>query len=242
MSSREGSKPRTRLVPEPPAPFPTDVRIQTIKAGLVLHRIHDHRVAGASFDSSEICRSRFAPIFDETDQVVPVLYAGGTIPCAFYETLFHDHLAANGLRVMNHSDIEDRRYSAIRVDRPLRLVSLLPPDLARLNLTPDQLTHCKAVHYRYSARWAEAINRAFDDIDGLVWTSYRGDSDFGYLLFGNRGFEGSVVPIRQPSSLLEELDLRKVLHDCASHRGVRLNVSTLYHRQPRPRFSGGMTG
>lgn len=227
MSSKDagGVRPRAQLVPDPPATFPADIRIETTDPGLILHRIHRDIYPGTEFNPSKEARARFSPIFDEAGDVVSTLYAGATVSCAFYETLFHDHASASGKDELNRSDVEDRRYSAVEVQRPLRLISLFAPDLARLHLTLDRLIHCKAFHYRRTARWAQAFNRAFVDVDGLVWTSYRGDPDRAYVLFGNRKVQAALHPVRHAVDFLNDPDLRQIMQTCAARLGLRTNLS-----------------
>lgn len=212
-------------VPPPPKPFPSDINLVETAAGLEMHRVHSAAFAGNVFNPSAVKRNRFSPIRDSAGQVVPVLYAGATAACAFYETLFHDKAVAGALSHLNTSHLAGRLYGTYVLERKLKLAALFAPDLARLNVTLDQLTHSSSGNYVETARWAEAIHHEYPKVDGLVWTSYRGDPDSAYVLFGDRVPSSALQPKSAGQEILTNPSLLELLLDCAQRLGVRVHLS-----------------
>jgi len=129
---------------------------------------------------------RFAPIRDAKGHCVPSLYAGSTVEAAIYETVFHDIPLSADRKTVSRDAVEQRNHSALLVGRDLRLASLRAPDLLKWGVRREQLVGSLPTQYERTARWAQAIHRQFEDVDGLIWTSNLCDPDAALLLFGDR--------------------------------------------------------
>jgi hypothetical protein len=212
-------------VPAPPSSFPVVLNFLETDPFQVLHRVHSKRRSADEFNESPDIESRFSPIRDAAGKVVPVLYAGLTPSCAFYESLFHDRVYAGAQVNIPDSKLRERVYSTLVSSRPLRLAKLFGPDLMRLGLTLDQLIHCSPDHYLQTARWAEAIHNVFPEADGLVWTSYRGDPDAACVLFGDRIDPLHLIPFLDKVQFADDPDLMSLVYACAARVGVRITVN-----------------
>jgi hypothetical protein len=172
-------------VPAPPADLPQPNRA-LLPAGRVLHRVHRSDFTGASFNPCQGRPTRFAPIRSADGACVPSLYAGSSLDAAIFETVFHDIPARARLKTVPKQDVLARGHSVLVAERDLALVELRAPDLKKWGLEHGELVSAPAAHYALTARWAEAIHRRFDDVDGLVWTSNQCDPASAFLLFGDR--------------------------------------------------------
>jgi hypothetical protein len=218
------SDPAVSRVPPPPKPLPADLNIHKTESGLELHRVYGRKRRVEDFNPSVKQLGRFSPIYDAAGAVVPVLYAGESMECAYFETIFHDQVS-DPASSKPSSQIEERRYGTITIMRPLKLVKLFGPDLARLGMTVDQLTHCGPDHYESTARWAEAIHNQDATVDGLVWTSYRGDPDRSYVLFGDRVSTKHIEPQRENVEILKDPAALATLQKCGTRIGVVIALS-----------------
>ena len=177
-------------VPAPPADLEPPNAV-TLAAGTVLHRIHDRRFGGDSFNPCQGGPTRFAPIRDRRDQCVGSLYAGSTLESAIYETIFHDiPVAGATLRTVPLTQVEGRMHSVLSLQREIRLASLRAPDLRRWGITRSALIGSLPTRHVQTASWAKAIHDRFENVEGLLWTSNQCDPDDAVLFFGDR-----VVPI-----------------------------------------------
>jgi RES domain len=198
------------MIPPPPSPFFSipDSQIGSLKPGSVFHRVHAATFKGDEFNPCRGDASRFAPIYDP--DCVASLYAGSTFKCAAFETVFHNIPPAAAFKTIKKADLLTRAHSEIEILSPLRLVQLHEPDLNRWRLTRSQLIDTPASAYTETARWAEAIHRARNDVQGLIWTSKRCDPDRSILLFGSRVRSGRDIRggasriADDPSPLLDE--------------------------------------
>lgn len=206
-------------VPPPPETLPAP-NVFLLKAGEVLHRVHDRALAGNAFNPCEGSPTRFAPIRTVTGRCVPSLYAGGTLDSAIYETVFHDIPLEAGRKTVPRLAIGTRSHSTLLVRRDLRLASLRAPDLMKWGIRRQHLIGSLPTQYDRTARWAQAIHTQFDDIDGLIWTSNLCDPDAAVLLFGDRVAERDldVVAVREGT---DESFLRDV-RTAGERGGIRI--------------------
>lgn len=175
----------SRLVPAPPRPF--SPAFETWPRGRTLFRVHSSRRRPGEFNPGVGEPTRFA-FFGEP--VVPVLYAGGSAEAAVAESLLHDVGMSDGL--ITHETYRGRLLSAVTPARDLRLVQLHSGGLLKLRVEPAQLTATSAAHYPDTVAWAAAAHACDPRADGLVWMSWRWNSQPAVILFGDRVDEGDL--------------------------------------------------
>ena len=213
---------RTRLVPDPPSPLLLP-RVLTLQADVaLLHRTFDGAFAANAFNPGKGQRTRFAPINTVAGKVIPTLYAGATIETAYFESALHDVSIDGTDRVVAYSSLVDRQYAALAATRELSLAQLFSPDLKQWHMERSQLIDTSAYHYRYTARWAEALHAAMPAIDGLVWTSRQDDQHHAYMLFGDRVESDHLAVINGPREIVNDLELFAKLRACAGAIGARI--------------------
>jgi RES domain len=169
----------------PPTPFP-EIHRETLPAGSLLHRVHDGGYASNSFNPGKGRPTRFAPLIRKDGSHVPTAYAAERYVSAAYETIFHAVQHDAPRKTVSLTNVEPLCHAIIRLGRALVLATLFEPDLNGWKLTRTDLIDTFASAYPATAAWALAIHDSHKDVDGLVWTSRRCDSDRAYLLFGDR--------------------------------------------------------
>lgn len=214
------------VVPLPPNPFPNTLHTTVLPAGTTLHRIFSARYEGQAFNPTTTRLQRFSPIFDQNGHVIPVLYAGGSLPAALFESLFHDApMKGSKRRTLPARVLAEKRYSRWITRRPLKLVTLHAPDLARFDVTLDQLIATNARYYPQTARWAEAIHAHHADVDGLEWPSYRASPELAFVLFGDRVREHDLAPIDADRDVMSDAALFSEVIECGRRMGVRVHAT-----------------
>lgn len=178
------------MVPAPPANL-SRPNTEVMARGTELFRIHPSTYGPASFNPCAGSSTRFAPIVDASGDCVPSLYAATSLEAAAFETIFHDVLPGP-LASVSAPEVYGRSASSLKVERDLTIARLHAPDLRRWSLQPGDLSAAPSRHYEKTARWAEAIHRQFDDVDGLVWTSNKCDPDRCFIFFKDRVHESDV--------------------------------------------------
>lgn len=163
-----------------------DPNIYVLAKDTKVHRVHDRNYVGNSFNPSDQKQSRFSPIWDSEGRVIPVLYATNSIEVAICETLFHDIQPHLEVKNVEYSDIAIINHTVLKVTKDIQLAMLRNSDLKKWNIGRDELIHSTPDQYDRTAKWAEAINRQFPLVDGLIWTSNQCDPDDAYMFFGNR--------------------------------------------------------
>lgn len=171
---------------------PLNALIDTWPAGQAFHVIHDTAYAPESFnpgvDAMGRLRSptRFAPFHDAGGAVVPYLYAGSSLECAIFETVFHHVPVDAADKFVDLDDFAVRGHGVLVPLRRLRLVNLTTDGLHRLRVPKAELIASAPIDYPATARWAQALHHQYPDIDGLVWMSRQRDRDQALVLFGDR--------------------------------------------------------
>lgn len=89
--------------------------------------------------------------------------------------------------------------------RDIAIADLSGHGLRRLGLDRSQLLETSAWSYAHTARWAEAIHRSNDIVDGITWVSRQFDTAKALLAFGGRLEGGDFAVIGAP----EQLDRRQ---------------------------------
>lgn len=170
---------------KPPAKL-ANPNVLTLRAGILLERIHDRNYSADSFNPCRGAPTRFAPIHDAKGDCVPSLYAGDTLESAIYETIFHDVPVTAKRKTVPKTLVQSRAHGRLQVLRDLRLASLRGPDLRRWRISRNALITTSPNRYRDTTQWATAVHRQFPDVEGLLWTSNQCDPDTAYLFFGDR--------------------------------------------------------
>src|SRR5689334_6425480 len=99
----------------PPPPDPIDCALFSLKKGTLIHRVHDQRFTAAEFNPG-FGKSRFAP-FEVVGAAVPTQYAGTTLECAIFESIFHDIEPTAPIKSVGWSMIDRLHYSTVEVTR-----------------------------------------------------------------------------------------------------------------------------
>lgn len=204
---------------------PLDPLFERWPAGTTIHVIHDTAFAPESFnpgiDAAGVLRkpTRFAPIRDAKDRVVPYLYGGATLDCAIFETVFHDVPNDAPDKFVDLDAFAQRGHGQLVPRRELLLVDLTSEGLHRLKIPKEELIASPARDYVATARWAEALHRECKDADGLVWMSRQRDRDKAVLLFGDR-MKGALAGTRIGGPLARNDALRQAILAAALRAGI----------------------
>jgi len=115
-----------------------------------------------------IHRSAYNPIFfgktgssrfDDQEREFGVLYLGGDAHCAFIETFGQ----ATGSNTVTQAELEQRSLSSISTERPLVLVDLTGPELARIGAD----TRLLAGEHSIAQQWSRALREHPERPDGV---------------------------------------------------------------------------
>lgn len=200
--------------PAPAAGLKADIVV--LRAGAELHQLYDSAHAAGSFhpgtgpvSNGGLAKpTRFAPIRDRKGRLVPYLYAGESLQCAIFETIFHDVDFTAASPAVDLSDFGSRAHARLVTNRDLRLVRLHGRGLLQLRITRLLLIECPPRCYRTTAVWAQALHHQHSRVDGLVWKSRKLDDQNSYLLFGDRLEPGSLTATPMGAPLNIDPDLR----------------------------------
>lgn len=158
--------------PRPPADL--DRRspdLVILDAGRVMHRFYSAAHAPIHFDRSGDGR------LNAPDGSYGVLYAAATPSGAFAETF----LRQPGRRLIPEDLLAAKAYAQLRATRPLRLVKLSGPGLAKLGATAE-VTH-GGLPYDVPQSWSAALYAVAADIDGVAYTARHDDEAVCYAIF-----------------------------------------------------------
>ncbi|HZO27164.1 MAG TPA: RES family NAD+ phosphorylase [Chloroflexota bacterium] len=126
--------------------------VETAGPWLRLHRAHHGPVFfGRTLENR----------FDDPRQELGVLYAAETLDGAFIETFGRNP----GLNTVSARQLSQRSLARLDVTRPLRLVDLTGPGLARLGTTAAML----AGRHRRAQVWSRALWSHPDRPDGILY-------------------------------------------------------------------------
>lgn len=204
---------------------PLDPLFDRWPAGRVIHVIHDTAFAPESFNpgvdgTGRLHKpTRFAPIRDAADKVVPYLYGGSTQDCAIFETVFHEVPVDAADKFVDLDDFAQRGHGELVPNRDLKLVDLTSEGLHRLKVPKHELITSPSRYYPLTARWAEALHRQCADADGLLWMSRQRDRDHALLLFGDR-LAGALSGVRMGGPLARNPTLRDAVIAAALRAGI----------------------
>jgi hypothetical protein len=199
----------------------------TLAAGRPLHQVYDSSYpAGAfhpgtgPFSGGTARPTRFAPLRDATGELVPYLYAGGSLQCALFETLFHDVDFTAAAVSLDLSAFRTRAHALLTLRRDLQLVKLHGTGLNKLKVTRLDLIESPARCYGHTAAWAAALHQQFPGVDGLAWKSRRLDDQDSVLLFGDRVAPADLAAQALSGPLGSDVGLRQRVFEEAAGVGL----------------------
>ncbi|RYG62647.1 RES domain-containing protein [bacterium] len=120
--------------------------------------------------------------FDAPSGEYGVLYAGADPAAAFIETFGHE----TGARVppfVTRTELERRHLSELHASRPMRLVDLRGPGLARMGADGALAT---GLDYGLTQRWSRALHAHPRRPDGLLFRARHDPSRHAIALFDDR--------------------------------------------------------
>ena len=208
--------------------LPLDPLFDRWPAGQVIHVIHDTAFALESFnpgvDEAGQPRkpTRFAPIRDVRDEVVPYLYGGSTLDCAIFETVFHEVPIDAPDKFVDFDGFASRGHGELLPSRDLKFADFTSQGLHRLKVPKEELIASPSRDYPNTARWAQALHRQFHDVDGLLWMSRQRDRDHALVLFGDR-LDGVLSGRRIGGPLVRNSALREAVLAAALRAGIEAN-------------------
>jgi RES domain len=148
--------------------------INTVAAGAAWWRIHrdadDPLFFGAAF------RRPASQRFDAPDGEFRVAYFGATREASFAEVF----LRVPPVYVVTMSELRIRRLSRITVTRPVQLVELHGPGLARVGISG---TASAGADYQISRRAAIELWQRPEQYDGLVYRARHDDDELSIALY-----------------------------------------------------------
>lgn len=171
MTAADCADPRRCPVPTPPGPV-TASHLRTTTWDRPFHRVYDTTWGHDEFNPGA-GDTRFAPVATGGG-TVPHLDGGASDAVVLLESVFHDVHHDQGDRIVWLRDLVEQAIVELDPPRPLRLVDLRDPELARLGLRRDQLVSTHAEHYpctREWSGWVHARRLGRSRPDGLVWHS-----------------------------------------------------------------------
>lgn len=212
--------------PSPAAGLKAD--IVTLRAGAELHQLYDsayavgdfHPGTGPASNGGLAKSTRFAPIRHGKGKLVPYLYAGESLQCAIFETVFHDVDFTAAAPVVDLNAFGSRAHGRLVPHRDLRLVRLHGRGLLQLKVTRLLLIEGLPRCYAATAAWAQALHRQYPRVDGLVWKSRKLDDQDSYLLFGDRVKAGTLAATVMSGPLNVDPGLRSAVMQEANAVGV----------------------
>ncbi|MDJ0356246.1 RES family NAD+ phosphorylase [Paenarthrobacter sp. PH39-S1] len=113
---------------------------------------------------------------------MPVLYAADTPKAAVCETILHSVPLRNG-KIL-YPSFADGVAATIATTRELKLAAFMGDGLRVLGTDAGTLSATTASQYSRTVRWAEAAYKS--GFHGVVWMSYRRNTDAAFVLFGDR--------------------------------------------------------
>jgi len=210
------SAPPSCDVPEPPEA--RDHHLETVKAGTVVHRIHDKRFAAAGFNPG-YGDSRFAPIASADGKKIPTMYAATSFACAAFEYVFHDIDPNAAFKSVPWAKIDTLAYSTLQLKRDLNLACLFAPDLLRWNCSRMQLIDTPPSSYPKTRKWSAAIHDSDDVVDGMLWTSRKHDAEKAMIFFGDR-VNAAHIDAKTSVDIASDAAALDDLHSLAKRAGI----------------------
>jgi hypothetical protein len=159
----------------------------TIEAGAVLHRFYRAALEPIYFDRSLDGR------LNAPDGGFGVLYAAATINGAFAETF----LRQPGRQIIPDDLIQGKSLVRLQVLRPLRLIKLAGPGLAKVGATAE-VTH-GGLPYDIPQAWSAALHAHPADADGITYSARHDDEAICAALFDRA--QGAITELDRETDL-----------------------------------------
>lgn len=166
----------------------------------MLLRCHDSRFGATEFNPG-LGDGRFHPLRTAGGASIPTLYGSDRLEGAVSETVFHNVPIRGPRRRIRLPALRSLMLSTLAPRRDLQLAQLHGHGLRRLQISRRELVESEASRYAWTRRWAAAIYRSGEDIDGLMWVSRQHDTSFAFVLFGDRVARDALEVIEPPLPL-----------------------------------------
>jgi hypothetical protein len=158
--------------PRPPEDIANrDPLLSHLAAGEFVHRFHTAKYGPVFFDRTLGGR------LNAPDGSYGVLYAAQSPAGAFAETFLREP----GRALLAIDFVASKAYARLRVLRPLVLIKLGGPGLARLGATAE-VTH-GGLPYDIPRAWSEALRSHPAKVDGIAYYARHDDEELCYALF-----------------------------------------------------------
>lgn len=168
----------------PPSDLPGRARLEIVRPGTLLQRIHLARFGSTEFNPtvpSAVSGGRF----DTTDGRYAYLYAASHLEAAVAEAFLPATSMALGKALLPKRALQGRVLSILRTTEEVALLSLHGSGLAMVG-ADQNLTMCDADGYPVSRLWAGELREWVHDAQGFVWRSRRDNDHFCYVFFSDR--------------------------------------------------------
>lgn len=204
------------------------VRIEIIPQGTVLHRCHDARYPGASFNPGRALLpneygARFSPIRDAALNLIPTMYLASSCEAAIAESVFHDVVATGKTEFFDLRPFSNMHYIQLKLQRDLNVVSCRAQDCIYLGIDRDELIGSTRLEYSQTRAWSQAIYQQHPNVDGMKWYSKRNDDHFALILFGGQRVMVNELSIAEPSSrLFSHKAIGQIIQNTADRLGLIL--------------------
>lgn len=208
------------VVPDPPADLQCGRR--ALETGTKLHRLHDPRFGGAQFNPG-FGSSRFAPLTLPDGSVAATLYAGTSLECAIFESIFHDLDPDAAFKSVPASHIEPLHYSVLETTASIPLVPLFTADLHSLKLRRNQLIDTPASSYGKTQAWSTALADAAPEAAGLLWVSRQYDEQQALMLIEQR-LPPDTLSVASTVRIGSDLASYQIVQELARRAGITITL------------------
>jgi hypothetical protein len=171
-------------------PKSLDPLVEVWPTGQPLYRVHQIAYPPAAPFASDR-PARFRPLYDQSGDIVPMLYGTGSPEATVAESVLHD-LAPRRPRAVAWESLGPFGLSEIVPRRALRLAQLHSAGLLRLRLRNTDLIDTLPSRYPDTLPWGQALYDLPERLDGIVWMSRRYNSVRACVLFGSTGTDTRV--------------------------------------------------
>jgi hypothetical protein len=177
-------------VPSVPPPFGITASpdVMSLDVGAVLWRVHRQDLAATEFNTVLSDDVFGGGRFDGTlADPYPFLYLATDRETALLETLarsipFNHH----GTRLVLRRTIARLRISAVRVIKPLTLISLMTAEDLASAYQDEWLVQADPAEYPQTRRWGNWLRSQEPSAQGIAWPSRRNIGHQAVVLFGDR--------------------------------------------------------
>ena len=208
--TRPGSSKRGPGKHRPPGDL-SGVSLPLTEVDTVWFRSHLRRYGALFFGRSGDCR------FDAPGQEYGVLYVADNLEGAFIETFGIRSKAT--VRHVTMRQLRDRRFAEISFPRPLRLVDLTGPGLARVGADARL---CAGGDYAVAQLWSLAFWQHTDQPDGILYLSRHDPSTRCAAIFDRAGSGPGGGPSESDIGSLTEPRHRILLASLLNRYGFSL--------------------